>query len=448
MIHLTEKVDSATNEASIPQTAQAKEISTPLQRRVLVGSSAGQFIEFFDFSLYGLSAVILAQHFFPGGSTVVALLVIFATFGVAFLIRPLGGLFFGALGDRIGRRKTLAITLFMIGGSTALIGVLPTYEQIGLFAPILLVLVRLLQGISAGGESAGGPAFAFEHAPKKRRAMWVNITIAATSFSTVTASGVILLFDRFMEPATYEAWGWRVPFLLAIPLTVVGLWIRSKTEESQMFKDAKKNQEEDFNPIRESLKENRKGMFQVVIIVGTVALAIYYITAYFATYIEIVGELTRGQALAVTSITLGTFAVLLPFFGKIGDNVGRRPMIYAGSLLIAIVAIPAFTMVSSGNLTLAILGGLLFTSAILVYGGGCYVFFLEIFPTRTRYTSGALSYNIAYGLFGGTAPLMGTFLVEQSGNDAAPGYYMATVALIAFIVAVTTRIPETKSLTH
>lgn len=439
-------VQGSHSPSATPKDTGPAQKTTSMQRRVLLGSSAGQFIEFFDFSLYGLSAVILASHFFPGEGGVIGLLVLFATFGVAFIMRPLGGLFFGALGDKIGRRKTLAITLFMIGGSTALIGILPTFEQIGWVAPILLVLARLLQGVSAGGESAGGPSFAFEHAPQRSRGTWVNITIAATSMSTVFASTVILLLNSVMSPEAYETWGWRIPFLLALPLTIVGLWIRSKTEESQMFIDSQSEKDEDFSPVKESFKKNRLQMFQVVFIVGVVALCIYFVTAYFATYIEITGELSRTQALLTTAITLGTFAILLPFFGKIGDRVGRRPMIYTGLVLIAAVSIPAFTLVASGDFGLAILGGLLFVAAVLVYGGGCYVFFLEIFATKTRFTSAAFSYNIAYGIFGGTAPLMGTFLVEATGNSASPGFYVAILAAVALVLALATRIPETKGL--
>lgn len=438
------QTSSARGPNASPTTGKTK--LTSMQKKVLLGSSAGQFIEFYDFSLYGLSAVILSTHFFPTDGGFIGLLIIFATYGVTFLMRPLGGLFFGSLGDKIGRRRTLAITLFLVGGCTTLIGVLPTYAQIGWFAPVLLVLIRLLQGVSAGGESAGGPSFAYEHAPEHSRATWVNITIAATSMSTVFASVLIFGIDSATSAESYESWGWRLPFLFALPLTLVGLWIRSKTEESQMFLDSQAEKGEDFSPVKGSFRQNGKQMFQVVVVVGVVALAIYFVTGYFATYIEIVGELTRGQALLTTAITLGTFAVLLPLFGKIGDRVGRRPMIYTGLVLIGIISIPAFALVSSGDLGLAILGGLLFVAAVLVYGGGCYVFFLEVFPTKTRFTSAAFSYNIAYGVFGGTAPLIGTALVEWTGSSASPGYYMAALAAVAIVLALVSRVPETKGL--
>ena len=200
-----------------------------MQKRVLAGGAVGQFIEFYDFSLYGLSALILATHFFPKGSTFTAMLATFATFGVAFLIRPLGGLFFGALGDRIGRRPVLFITLMGIGLATVGIGLMPSYAAIGFAAPVMLVFFRLIQGFSAGGESVGAPAFVLEHAPLERRGLWLCITIAATALPGVFAGGLILGLNLVFGPDGYEQWAWRIPFLLALPLSVFGFWIRSRT---------------------------------------------------------------------------------------------------------------------------------------------------------------------------------------------------------------------------
>lgn len=415
--------------------------------RVLLAGSVGQFIEFYDFSLYGLSAITLSQLFFPGTSPVAALLATFATFGVAFLIRPLGGLFFGALGDRYGRRPVLFVTLLTIGLATAAIGMLPTYAQVGVIAPILLVLCRLLQGFSAGGESVGAPAFVFEHAPKNRRGFWLNITLAATALPSVVGGTLILILSTNMPVETFQSWGWRVPFLLALPLALFGLWIRSRTEESAAFTEVQaKYSGEEHTPIRDAFRENWLKMLQVILVMGLTAMGFYFLTGYFVSYVQTAGELSREQSLLINAAAMLLYALVLPLGGMLGDRVGRKPMLVAGSLVIAVLAVPAFMLVTSGSLVLALLGQFLFVLCLCTYGGGCYTFFVEIFTTRTRFTSAAVSYNVGYAIFGGTAPFIGTWLVDATGMNASPGIYVAIAAAIVFLTLVLTNVPETHPL--
>lgn len=417
------------------------------KRRVLLAGSVGQFIEFYDFSLYGLSAITLSQLFFPGDSAVAGLLATFATFGVAFLIRPLGGLFFGALGDRYGRRPVLYVTLLTIGIATAAIGLLPTYAQIGVAAPILLVLCRLLQGFSAGGESVGAPAFVFEHAPKHRRGLWLNITLAATALPSVVGGTLILILSTSLPAESFESWGWRVPFLIALPLALFGLWIRSRTEESEAFKQVQAaNADAEHTPIRDAFRENWLKMLQVIMVMGLTAMGFYFLTGYFVSYVQTAGELSREQSLLINAAAMLLYALVLPIGGAIGDRVGRKPMLIAGALVIAVLAVPSFMLVTSGSLALALLGQMMFVLCICVYGGGCYTFFVEIFTTRTRFTSAAVSYNVGYAIFGGTAPFIGTWLVEATGMNASPGIYVAIAAAVVFLVLVFTNVPETHPL--
>jgi len=418
--------------------------TTKMQKRVLVGGSIGQFIEFYDFTLYGLTAVIFSQLFFPGTNPVAAMLATFATFGVAFVVRPVGGLFFGALGDRIGRRRVLTITLIAIGGATALMGILPTYGQIGAWAPALLVLCRLIQGFSAGGESVGAPSFVFEHAPVNRRGFWLNITIAATALPSVVAGTMILVLSQSMPNEAFMAWGWRLPFLLALPLALVGVWIRSRTVESDAFNAAKAARTKEFSPVREAFRENRLRMVQVIFVMGLTAMGFYFLSAYFVSYVQTTGHLSREQSLLVNAAALALYAILLPIGGRLGDRFGRKPMLTAGSLAIAVLSVPSFMLVTSGSLPLALLGQSLFVVALCIYGGGCYTFFVEIFTTRTRFTSAAISYNGAYAIFGGTAPFVGTALVGGTGVPHAPGFYMAAAAVVVLLLVLFTKVPETR----
>lgn len=419
--------------------------SSGMQKRVLAGGSIGQFIEFYDFTLYGLSAVTLSHLFFPGDNALAALLATFATFGVAFLVRPLGGMFFGALGDRIGRRKVLFITLMSIGVATAAIGLLPTYATVGVFAPILLVLCRLVQGFSAGGESVGAPAFVFEHAPLQRRGFWINVTLAATALPSVVGGSLILVLSSTMPAEAFDSYGWRIPFLLALPLAFFGLWIRSKTEESEAFKQVlAKHEHKEYSPIREAFRENRVRMLQVICVMGLTAMGFYFLSGYFVSYVQVTGNLSREASLGANALAMALYAILLPVGGTIGDRVGRRPMLITGAAALAVLSIPCFMLVTSGSLALAIAGQLLFVVPMCIYGGGCYTFFVEIFTTETRFTSAAISYNVAYAAFGGSAPFIGTMLVSSTGRDSAPGFYMAAAALVVLLFLLLTKIPETR----
>lgn len=428
-----------------PESTDQSTRSTGMQKRVLAGGSVGQFIEFYDFTLYGLSAVTLSQLFFPGENALAGLLATFATFGVAFLVRPLGGLFFGAVGDRIGRRKVLFVTLMLIGLATTLIGLLPTYETIGVFAPILLVLCRLIQGFSAGGESVGAPAFVFEHAPLERRGFWINVTLAATALPSVIGGTLILVLSSTMTPEAFDSYGWRIPFLLALPLAFFGLWIRAKTEESEAFKQVlRKHEHKEYSPIRKAFRENRVRMLQVICVMALTAMGFYFLSGYFVSYVQVTGDLSREASLGANAVAMALYAVLLPIGGMIGDRVGRKPMLITGAVALAVLSIPCFMLVTSGSLGLAILGQLLFVVPMCVYGGGCYTFFVEIFTTETRFTSAAISYNVAYAAFGGTAPFIGTMLVSSTGKDSAPGFYMAAAAAIVALFLVFTNVPETR----
>ena len=416
-----------------------------MQKRVLLGGSVGQFVEFYDFSLYAFSAVILSHTFFPKGNDFVGLLATFATFGVAFIARPIGGLFFGQLGDRIGRRRVLYVTLLAIGAATACIGILPGYDTIGWLAPLLLVTCRLIQGFSAGGESVGAPAFVFEHAPVNRRGFWLNITLAATALPSVVAGVLLLGLSKGLPEDAFSSWGWRLPFLLALPLSLIGIWIRSHTEESEAFKKvAAKVAQREYSPIREAFRENGLRMIQVIVVMGMTAMGFYMLAGYFVSYVQTTGNLSRAASLGVNAIAMLAYAILLPIGGVIGDRYGRKPMLVAGSIALALLGLPCFMLVTSGHIGLALLGQLLFVVLLCIYGGGCYTFFVEIFDTKTRFTSAAISYNCGYALFGGTAPLISTWLVGKTGVPYSPGFWLSGFAVLVFLFLTLTKVPETR----
>ncbi|WP_433850766.1 MFS transporter [Brucella pseudogrignonensis] len=414
-------------------------------KRVLTAGAVGQFVEFYDFAIYGFTVVTIAKLFFPNTDPVVGILEAFAIYGLAFVARPLGGVCFGMLGDRLGRKAVLYITLLGIGGATAVIGLLPTYHQIGVLAPILLLVCRLIQGFSAGGEAVAAPAFVYEHAPPHKRGFWVCITIACSAVPSIIAGILILGLSHSMSLESYESWGWRIPFMIALLLSVVGVYIRRQTEESEAFLRASEEAERTGGPkISHSFQNgNLKRMIQVFLIVSVNALTFYFMVGYFVTYMQTVVKLTQQQALISNAIGLLTFSIALPIGGMISDKIGRKPMLLAGSLVIAVLAIPLFWLLNLG-FGGAILAQVILATCLGIYGGGSYTFFVELFPTKVRLTGAAIAYNISYAVFGGAGPFVGTYLVHLTGNPASPGIYLAGVAAIAFLFAFT--VPETRNL--
>ncbi|WP_203579142.1 MFS transporter [Microbacterium hibisci] len=416
--------------------------SRPAQRKILLAASIGQFVEFYDFAVYGFSIVIIAAFYFPSGDPVIGVLSAFAVYGVAFVVRPLGGLFFGSLGDRIGRKTILTISLLTIGVATTLIGFLPTYEQVGVLAPILLVALRLVQGFSAGGEAVGAPSFVLEHAPRERRASWINVTIATTALSSVAAALVVAAVSGAMSDAAFQEWGWRIPFFLAAPMSIIGLYIRSKTEETPAFKELEAMAADRPAPVKAAFASQKRRMLQVFLIMSLPALGYYVLVGYFVTYMQSVIHIDRGQALISNSVALLGYAVMMYLGGRLSDRVGRKKMMIAGAIGMVLLAWPAFLLVGSGEFGLAIVGQLLLSVPICVFGGGSFTFYVELFPTATRLTGAAVSYNLSYGLFGGTGPLIATALVAASGSAISPAFYLIAIGVVAGITALF--VPETR----
>ncbi|MEO3887439.1 MFS transporter [Nonomuraea sp. B5E05] len=417
--------------------------TTAAQRRVLLGAGTGQFVEFYDFAIYGFSAVAVAEAFFPGANPVASLLSVFAVYGVAFVARPLGGVFFGALADRAGRRAVLYATLMCMGVATALIGLLPAYAAAGTVAPVLLVVCRLVQGFSAGGEAVGAPSFVLEHAPFERRGTWIAVSVAATGAASVLALVFIMAVSGVLSDAAYASWGWRVPFLVALPLSLIGIYIRGRTEESPVFQELKRHNAIERHPVRGSLRGNGTRLGQIFAVMALSGLGFYVLVGYFVTSLQTVGGLSLLESLVANAVALLSFTVLLPIGGRLSDAFGRKPMLVAGAAAVAMVSLPAFLLVTSGSLASAVAGQLLLAAALCAYGGGSYTFFVELLPSATRVTGAAISYNAALALFGGTAPFVSTWLVDVTGTPVAPGCYLLVVALVALAVALTT--PETRT---
>lgn len=413
-------------------------------KRVICAAAVGNFVEWFDFAVYGFLATVIAAHFFPSGDPSVALLKTFAVFAVAFAFRPLGGIFFGMLGDRIGRKRVLAMTILLMAGATTLIGLLPTYAQIGLVAPLLLTIIRCAQGFSAGGEYAGACAYLMEHAPRTQRA-WYGSFIPVSTFTAFACAAVIAYaLDASLSPEAMATWGWRVPFLIAAPMGIVGLYLRWRLDETPAFQAVAQEHAVAHSPLRETLKTQGGAICCLGAFVSLTALSFYTFTTYFTTYLQVAGGLTRATALLISVIALVFAALMCPLAGAYSDKVGRRATILTTGVGLILVVYPAFMMASSGSFAASIVGVMMLAVGAVLSGVVTAALLSEIFPTRTRYTASAITYNMAYTIFGGTAPLMATWLIGMTGSNLAPAYYLMAISVLALAGGLA--LPETSKI--
>jgi MHS family proline/betaine transporter-like MFS transporter len=410
-----------------------QEVDTRTLRRVIAAASIGNFVEWFDFAAYGFLATILTREFFPSGDPTVGLLKTFAVFAVAFAFRPLGGLFFGIVGDRIGRKRTLAFTILLMAGSTTLIGLVPTYASIGYWAPLLLTIIRCVQGFSAGGEYAGACAYVMEHAPRRRRAFFGSFVPVSTFSSFASAAVVAYALEASLSSAAMVDWGWRIPFLIAAPVGLIGVYLRVSLHETPAFQALEGNKEVAHAPLMETLHSQSWNILKLGAFISVTALSFYTFTTYFATYLQVVGHLSRGTSLLVTVLALCFAAALCPLAGFFSDLVGRRMTIASTCLFIIASVYPAFLLGGSGDLPHSLLGVALLAMGAVLSGVVTAPLLSEVFATKTRYTASAITYNLAYTIFGGTAPLVATWLIAVTGTNLSPAYYLIAVSIFAMI---------------
>ncbi|MER6976433.1 MFS transporter [Streptomyces carpinensis] len=408
--------------------------------RRLLGGAVGSFVEWYDFYVYGLNAPILAALFFSADSSqTVAILSTLAIFGIAFVSRPLGGALFGYLGDRYGRVRVLSATILLMGGSTALIGVLPTYETIGIAAPLLLMLCRLLQGFSAGGEHSGALTYVVESSPAGRRGRWVSVVYAASYMPNAFLALLFLGLRVGMGEESFTAWGWRLPFLFGGVLAVVGLWLRRRLNDPELFVEARKKAPV-ANPLKTALTHDLPSLVRVVLLVAPQGVAAYLLMTYMYTHLVSNIGVSPGTALGAQALTSIIVTVLIPFAGALSDRVGRNRMMVVGLVWLAVAALPAMLLVEQADFMGAFIGQLLIGIGIVLFCPVSMATMLELFRTSSRYSGHAVSYTIGQGLFGGTTPLLAGVLVAYFG-PVAPAYYVIAAALFGLLVVA--RTPET-----
>lgn len=427
-------------------TAPSKPPSNETQknsvRRVVVASFIGTTIEWFDFFIYGTAAaLVFGDLFFPNESEFAGRMAAYGTFAIGFFARPLGGVIFGHYGDRVGRKAMLVTTLMMMGLATFLIGVLPTYESIGIAAPVLLVLLRLVQGFGVGGEWGGAVLMAVEHGHEGKRGFYGSCVQMGVPVGLLLAALAFAVCTRLPEEA-FLAWGWRIPFLLGIVLLAIGMFIRMRLFESPLFEKAQKEEGVSTLPIVEVLKKHPRN---VVLAMGArfAENACFYIFSVFVlSYVVDQLGLERSTVLTGVWIAAAVQIFAIPAFGYLSDHVGRRPVYLGGTIFIALFAFPFFWMLDTGNamvIGLAIVLGLIGHAAM--YGPQA-AFFSELFGTRVRYSGASIGYQLASPLAGGLAPMIATALLEwTNGEPWSVSVYLvgtAAITLVAVLFAAET----------
>ncbi|RQS71230.1 proline/glycine betaine transporter ProP [Burkholderia sp. Bp8963] len=413
-------------------------VDNAVLKRAVGAMAFGNAMEWFDFGVYSYIAVTLGKVFFPSSSPSAQLLATFGTFAAAFLVRPLGGMVFGPLGDRIGRQRVLAMTMIMMAVGTFAIGLIPSYASIGIMAPVLLLVARLVQGFSTGGEYGGAATFIAEFSPDKRRGFMGSFLEFGTLTGYILGAGTVATLTAMLSQDALLSWGWRVPFFIAGPLGLVGLYVRMKLEETPAFKKEAEAREANENArpkqgFPELLAEQWKPLLQCVGLVLIFNVTDYMALSYLPSFLSATLHVDESHGLFLVLIVMMLMMPMTLYAGHLSDQVGRKPVMLAGCVGLLMLSIPALLLIRTGA-TLPMLGGMLIFGTLLSTFTGVMPSSLPaLFPTRIRYGALAIGFNVSVSLFGGTTPLVTAWLVDVTGNLMMPAYYLMGASVIGIV---------------
>jgi MHS family proline/betaine transporter-like MFS transporter len=427
---------------------QHRDVTPEVLRRAVRGAAIGNSVEWFDFAIYGFLATFIAAKFFPSGDDTAALLNTFAIFAAAFFMRPLGGLFFGPLADRIGRQRVLALVILLMSAATFAIGLVPSYDTIGVLAPLLLLFLRCLQGFSAGGEYGSGACFLAEYAPDKHRGFVVSFLVWSVVVGFLLGSLTVTGLDAVLSDSAMDSYGWRIPFLIAGVLGGVGLYIRLKLEDTPEFEELQEEGEVAASPLKEAVTTSWRPILQIAGLVVIHNVGFYVVFTFLPSYFTKTLQFTKMDSFVSITVASLVALVLIPPLGALSDRIGRKPLLFAGAGAFAVFAYPLFLLLNTGSLVAAIAAHAGLAAIEAVFVSASLAAATELFATRVRSSGYSIGYNVSVAVFGGTAPYVATWLVDRTGNQLAPAFYVIAAAIVTIATLLTMRESAGRPLPH
>ena len=408
---------------------------TRLRRRAVLSCLVGNLFELYDFGVYGYFAASIGRAMFPSADPVASVLSSFATYGVGFLMRPVGALVIGSYGDRHGRKAALVVTVTMMATATGLTGLVPTYASIGIFAPILLVLCRLAQGFSTGGEWGGAASFMVEHAPPGRRGFYGSLQQVSTGFGQLLSISMALILSSLLDQQALGEWGWRIPFIVGFLLAPVGYYLRSRVSESPVFARSRARGETLHTPVRVALTEHRGAVLTAFGVTVIWTAGTFVFLTFMLTFAQ--QQLHMDPQIASAAATLAAMVNVasLPIVGMLSDRFGRKPFLMASAGGFLVLAYPAFLLAVTERTFAALLAAQAIGAFLYaLINGSASAMLCELFPTHVRYSALSIGYNGAVMIFGGFAPFIATWLIRVTGALTAPSFYVMACALVSLVV--------------
>lgn len=404
-----------------------------MMKKATMATAIGNLVEWYEYGIYSYTASIIGAQFFPEGSKTVALLYGFAIFAISFFFRPLGGLVFGSIGDRLGRKLTLVITILMMSLSTAAIGILPGFKTIGVLSPLLLIVFRITQGLSAGGGYIGASVFMNEVAPKGKRGLLTSILESGSLLGYVIGSAFVALLSAILSQGALESWGWRIPLVCSLPLALVGMYLRNKLDDTPTYIKMKQENDIAKNPLLEMFKTAKKPLIVTFLAIAFANGAYYTLLTYLPSYFETQVGLSTTQSLVVTTIGMTLMMILFPIFGVLSDRFGKKLFLTLSTVLAIVTAVPILKFVASGASSGPLVGFFALGIIISLFIGVFPSTLPIMFPDRVRNSAYGIAYNISTAIFGGGAPFIITALQSSTGLKLMPAYFVIGTAFLALI---------------